>query len=201
MRVTLDNTNACYVQDDLPMAESRYRCRFYFRLNHLNLSEGEGFILFAAYDQSDRIQLSIEIGRDSGQTKLHGRLRQNDGTYLETNPATDPVIAEGWQALELDWQALSGTGTLALTLNGNAISGIVNATNDQGQIDTVRWGAVEGNGASSSGFFDLDYFESRRNTAIGLKCHDAGAVGAALEAWEPQYSMTDLIQIFNARCP
>jgi hypothetical protein len=81
------------------------------------------------------------------------------------------VLPREWHTVEIDWKAATSTtasdGALLLWVDGATRPGLAGIDNDQGQVGLVRWGAVDGVEAGTTGALILDEFDSRRDTYIG----------------------------------
>lgn len=72
-------------------------------------------------------------------------------------------MPSGWHWLSLDWKISSGPandGWVRLYLDGTLYAELTGIANSNGQIDTVRMGAM-GVDPATSGSFDIDRFVSR----------------------------------------
>lgn len=171
MRVNVSGGTPAYVEDESPGVERRYRARFYLNANGLNLGSGDEMELFSAYSASGTRQASVLLGRDGTQNRLRLAIRRDDGGYTETPAGAEIALPREWHTVEIDWKAATSTsasdGALAVWLDGQGRTGLGGVDNDEGQVGYVRWGAVEGVDATSSGALLLDEFDSRRDTYIG----------------------------------
>jgi len=201
MRIQHDGTTPGYVQDDSPIAETRYRARFYLRLNNINIADGQSFELFSGFNSSNTKQFILNIIRSGSTLYLQSSVLVNTGSYQETPLLQSPVINDGWHAIEIDWKADSIEGHLNIWFDGSLTTGISDLENDQSVIDYIRLGAPSGVPAGSSGSHDFDLFESRRINYIGLECYTQQEILSAIHSWRPTYSIADLVQWLNAECP
>jgi len=171
LQITLSGTNPQFVQDNTPIAEKRYRARFYARLNGLTLANGNEFELFTAVSQAGDPQVKLLIN-GAGQKRLRMAARLDDGSLVETPPGREIPLPIGWRSFEVDWKAASGPGandgSLDLWVDGATQPGLLGLDNDEGDVATARWGAVAGIDGGTSGSFRLDEFESHRLSKIGL---------------------------------
>ncbi len=164
-------TPYAYLQDNSPLADRRYRLRFYIRPDLLSLGTGDEFDLFRAYGGPNNLHLRVILREVSGESKLALAVREDSGAFVATPPGSEIQLTSGWHAFELDWKAsdpFQDNGYLDLWLDGQPLTGFGNLDNDLGQIDFVRWGLVEGIDASTTGIVDLDEFVSQRRDYIGL---------------------------------
>ena len=170
-QVLVTDSFPTYVEDDSPGLERRYQARFYLKLNALTQATGDEFDVFAALAPGDVPQLRVSVGRTATQTQLRLSARRDDGTFASAAPI-DLVLPREWHSVEIDWKAAAAPaandGALAVWVDGQSRPGLTALDNDQGQIATVRWGAVEGLEGTTTGSFLLDEFESRRDGYIGL---------------------------------
>jgi hypothetical protein len=176
--VTAGDATAAFVQDNSPASEATYRARFYVNLRTLQMQSGDEFDLFAAYNGTDPVPpatsgnavLRLVVRQTGGTRQLSMFARLNSGTELEMSaPVT---LANGWRSIEIDWAAATAPGAnngrLGLWVDGAAkTTGLGSLNNDTLAINYVRWGAVAGLDAGTSGTFRLDDFASQRSGYIG----------------------------------
>jgi hypothetical protein len=157
-----------FVEDDSPSAETRYAVRFHLDVGALTLGESEAFDHFVAYDAAGRAQLRLVLvrGASAGQVRLFVSAREDGGGFADTS-GTPSFLAAGHRAVELEWRAGAGDGTVELWLDGAPQPGLSDLDNGAGTIDFVRWGAVAGVDPGTSGSLDMDEFDSRRAGPIG----------------------------------
>jgi hypothetical protein len=171
--LTSGDTTPAYVQDSSPSAESAYRVRLYVNLRTLQMADGGSFDLFAAYDGADptpptnsgNAVLRLAVGQSAGKKQLTAYARLNSGN--ESATATPIPLADGWRSIEVDWAKGTGTGHLALWVDGKPQTGLASLTNDAETINYSRWGAVAGLDPGMAGSFRLDDFASQRSGYIG----------------------------------
>ncbi|PIE03511.1 MAG: hypothetical protein CSA81_01860 [Acidobacteria bacterium] len=201
MKIHLEGEAGSYVQNDSPTAEQRYRARFYLRLNNVAMADGESFEIFTGSDSSQNKQFILSVIRSGDNYILSSSVRDNSGSFTSSVAAQSPVLTSGWHAIEIDWFADSSIGYMKLWFDGVPSVELNNLSNDQGQVDFVRLGAPNGTPSGATGSIDLDLFESRRVSYIGLVCHSPQEVTDAITEWFPTYSVADIIQMQNAVCP
>ncbi len=199
--VRLTDGLPAYLEDDSPTAETRYRARFYARLDQLTMNEGDRFELLVGYDDADAPQFRLVIARLGGQNKLALAARLDSGGFAETTPGQEATIAPGWRAVEIDWRAGAGDGALSLWIDGAAAQGLTALANDQSRVDRARWGAVDGLDPGSAGALELDAFESARFDPVGRLCFTAAQFGQALSAWPSGHSVRYLLTAIIHACP
>jgi hypothetical protein len=114
--------------------------------------------------------LRLTVYNDGTDHILRFVVREDGGG--DTTPGAGIVLANGWRTIEIDWQASTAPGAddgfLDLWIDGHPQTGLATLDNDTLSVDHVRWGAVDGLDAGTSGSFFLDVFESRRAGYIGL---------------------------------
>ena len=169
VRAVVDDTAGLYVQDDTPNDEDRYRARFYFDTNGFDPGEAELHFrtrLFIAFEENPTRRLvAVVLRRMEGAYAVRGRLRQADGSQLDT-----PFIpvSDGPHVIEIDWKRAGGgsdVGWLRTPVDGVAAN-LRHDEDNPHSVDFVRMGALSvKSGASGTLFFDE--FESRRLGAIG----------------------------------
>jgi hypothetical protein len=171
LQVNVNGATPAYVEDDSPGVERRYRARFYVNANALTLASGDELELFSAYSSAGTREASVLLGRGGAQNLLRLAVRRDDGTYAETPAGSEIPLPREWHTVEIDWKASASPsasdGALAVWLDGTPRPGLSGIDNDEGQVGFVRWGAVAGVDAGTSGSLLLDEFDSRRDTYIG----------------------------------
>jgi hypothetical protein len=61
LQVTITNTTARYLTDNLPSAELRYRARFYFDSNSIAMTNGNAHYVFYGYSGASIVVLRLEL--------------------------------------------------------------------------------------------------------------------------------------------
>jgi hypothetical protein len=168
MQVNITSNNPAYVRDNTPNMETRYRARFYFNPNGIIMGKSDSHVIFSGYSATGASMLVIELRRNGSSLQIRGGLLSDKKKWSYTGWSTLP---SGWNAIELDWRAATGTtvnnGGLALWLNGTRIGNISNTGNYQQKVDWVALGAVSGLDIATRGTYFFDEFESRRSAYIG----------------------------------
>ena len=145
--------------------------RFYVNANALTMASGDELEMLTGYSDASLPQLRVLLRRSGTVNQLRLAARRDDGTFMETPAGSEVTLPQEWHSIEIDWKAStspsSNDGALALWLDGTRRNGLTAIDNDQGQVGAVRWGAVDGVDAGTSGSFRLDEFDSRRDTYIG----------------------------------
>lgn len=200
LRVHISDATPAYVQDDHPQASmNTYKVRFYFRAVDLELGAGDRFSIFSALDSSSTPQFSVVVVNDSGTRKLHFLMKTNSGE-VESNPALDPILSGGWHAVELHWTRDNADGRLETWIDGMAGPALTGVDNSSSTMESVRWGAVDGVDAQTSGMLDLDLFDSRRTETIGTHCFSATDFQNAMDEWAVKNAVHYLVTLINHRC-
>jgi hypothetical protein len=134
------------------------------------MGNGNAHYLFYGYSGTTTVVLRVELRFSSGAYQLRAALVNDGTTWSTTNWFT---IADGPQAVELDWRAASAAGAnnggLTFWLNGVQQADLTGVDNDTRRIDRVRLGPVAGLDTGTRGTYFLDAFVSRRQTYIGLE--------------------------------
>jgi len=170
LQALVDDTNAIFVQDDSPNADSRYRLRFYFDPNGFDPGEAQSHFrtrIFIAFDPSGLRVVTLVLKRQTGAYSIEARARRNDGTRADTGFFP---ISDAPHFVELDWRRATGPGaadgSLEMWLDNNSVATLTGIDNDVTPVDFVRLGAIAvKTGAAGTLFYDE--FESRRQTFIG----------------------------------
>jgi hypothetical protein len=169
MRVVINDSNALYVTDDTPNAESRYRARFYFDPNSITMASGDAHIIFSSLMGTSTNMFRVEFRQSSGTYQLRAKLLLDDGnTWVNSDWVT---TSDAPHAIEFDWQASTAAGanngSLAVWIDGIQQAGLTGVDNDTLRVDRVRLGAITALDATTSGTYYFDAFESRRQNYIG----------------------------------
>lgn len=168
----IDNTTSMYVRSDHPVAEPRYRARFYFDPNSITMASADIHSLFNGRTASGANVFTIQFNYTTTTTPPSYRIRPQ--IYNNAGSATSgsyQVISDAPHYIEIDWQADTAAGATngALTL---WIDGVLKQTmstidNETLRVEEVRLGPLTGLDAGTLGTYFLDAFESRKTTYIG----------------------------------
>lgn len=168
LRVTLDDTDPHYLQDNNPDAEKRYIARFYLYIGgYMSTMDSAELVLLSGYSADDTRHFGLILAKNpSGDFTLSRRIRTDAGA--ENTEAGGASLNPNWNEIVLDWSAsgIDGAdeGSLALTVNGVSQTAMDGIDNDQAQIDHVRLGVDGGlSGITDSGQFMIDTFLSLRS--------------------------------------
>ena len=161
-QVTLAGTARRYVADSSPALESQYSARFYFS-PHGSLPGTSTPAILAARNAGGAVVARVQYGRASGVYRVRaGALTtsgwRNTGWYTITNAG---------HAVEIDWQAGSGSGSIKLFVDGSLKQTIGSLQNGSNRIDSVRLGAAASLGSAAAGTLYFDDFVSTRGGTIG----------------------------------
>lgn len=163
----IDNRMPMYLRDDSPMNEARYRARFYFDPNSINMGANKAHrILLGRSINADVIRLDFRYW--GGFYQIQASTRTDAGSYVATSWFT---ISDAAHAIEFDWKAATNVGAndgyFSLwidTVLQETNSGI---DNDTHRIEEVRLGPLAGVDNVTSGTELFDDFVSRRTNPIG----------------------------------
>lgn len=166
LSVVLDSSltgGPTYVQDSSPIDENVYTARFSARLDSLVLGAGESIGTLIAYSDAWEAIFRVAIEpATGGGFELFLEALQDGGGVVQTPPGQEIAVPAGWNTVELEWLAGAGDGRLQVAINGGVLAGLVDLDNAATEIETVRWGAVDGALFTSSGSIELDTFSSTR---------------------------------------
>ena len=169
LQAVINDTSPIYVRDDTPNNESRYRARFYFDPNGIEMANYDTHSIFYGYNASTHI-LVVDFRIANGVYQVRALTLSDTGTWRISNYYP---ISDGPHYLELDWQAASANGAndgyLTLYIDGVQQTSVVGIDNDTRRIERVALGAVTGIDATTHGTYFFDAFESRRTSYIGLE--------------------------------
>ncbi len=168
LRAVINDNSAIYLTDDRPLAESRYRARFYFDPNSIVMASGDAHYIFYGYTGTSPVMLRVEFRFSNGAYQLRAALLNDATTWSSSSWFT---ITDAGHFIELDWQASSAVGanngSLAFWIDGVQQVNITGIDNDTRRIDRVRLGVVSGIDTGTRGTYFFDAFESTRQTYIG----------------------------------
>jgi hypothetical protein len=170
LQARVNDTNSIFVQDDTPIAENRYRARFYFDPNGFDPGEAQSHFrirFFIASDPSGFRVITLVLKRQAAAYSIEARARRNDGTRADTGFFP---ISDAPHFVELDWSRATAPGasdgTLELWIDNSSMATLTGIDNDLTPVEFVRMGALAiKTGAAGTLFYDE--FESRRQTFIG----------------------------------
>ena len=167
LTLTIDQalTGRAYVQDNSPSAEQLYRARVYVDLSSLSPGSLDTFDHFTAYASGGAVQFDLRLEDSGANIALVASAR--DGGSFSTVTA-DSSLPSTYFAVEFEWKASdagSSNGHLDVWVDGSAVTGLSSLDNEAGQIDFVRWGAVDGVDSTTSGTMNLDEFVSQRSSS------------------------------------
>ena len=168
----VDDTAGLWVQDDLPVNESRYRARFHFSANDFDPGEAlnhRRVRLFVGFDGTPTRRLfALVLRRLDGAYALRGRARLDDNSQADT-PFV-PISTGSAHVVELDWQrsssASANDGRFDMWIDGTPVASLTGLDNSISTVDYARLGAISVK-AGASGTLYWDEFESRRVNYIG----------------------------------
>jgi len=170
LSATFVNTTSMYVRDDTPNAEARYRARFYFNPNTINMASGNAHYIFAGRTGSTDV-LYVEFRYSSPNYQIRAQIRNDSTTYSSTNWYT---IAKTWHFIEIDWKAATAAGAnngyISLWIDDALMQTVSGIDNDTRRVDEARLGPLSGIDSGTSGTSGTEYFdafESRRSAYIG----------------------------------
>ena len=168
MQAVIDDASAIFVTDDTPIAEPRYRVRFYFDPNSVVMSNGDAHILFRGVSGSSTVAVRVELGFSAGTYQIRAALVNDSTSWTQTSWFT---ISDSPHFIELDWRAATAAGAnnggLTFWIDGAQKQNVTGTDNDTRRIDRILLGAVTGIDAGTRGIYYFDAFESRRQNYIG----------------------------------
>lgn len=169
MNLLIDNTTAMHVRDNTPVAETRYRFRFYIDPNGLTMADNDEFFIFAARDNSFNTNCSIKFNYTTANGYRIKATDRADGAWDDTQYY---IITDMPHCIEIDWKASSfdgaDDGMLELYIDDVLKETLAGVDSDTGNVEDVRMGATSGIDAGTSGTFYLDDFASNDDgTLIG----------------------------------
>jgi PKD repeat protein len=167
LQVDINDNFPLYVSDESPNNETRYRARFYFDPNGIEMANGDSHVILMGYSDSTDI-MRIFFRKESGLYKVQAWTLLDSGAWRAT---TNYAISDAAHYLELEWQAATGAGAddgaLTLWIDGVEQQTLSGLDNDTRRMERVQLGAVDGIDTTTRGTYYFDAFESRRESYIG----------------------------------
>jgi hypothetical protein len=168
MAALIDDTISIYVKDGEPVDEPRYRARFDFDPNSIDLPDGGEFAVLRGYNAAGDTDFTVSVRLISGVYQVKASMWSDSHAYAATSyfPITDSP-----HALEIDFQAASSTqandGSLILWIDGTEVTPIQGIDNDTRTVDSVRLGVIDPPNVEIGGAVYIDDFVSDRTQYIG----------------------------------
>ncbi|MBK8045919.1 MAG: hypothetical protein IPK16_01545 [Anaerolineales bacterium] len=163
----IDDNHPLYVVDRTPSALKRYRARFLFNPNGIQMASGNAHTIFRGFN-TVRAVVAIELVRTGSDYGLRASVL-NDNLKWVAAP-TEPFDGLPIQ-IEIDWKAASSSAThdgyLDLWLNNVLVAHTDNIDNDLLAVDTVWLGPQAGIDNDTRGVYYFDEFESHETSPIG----------------------------------
>jgi hypothetical protein len=168
LQALIDDNQLIYLTDESPNAERRYRARFYFDPNSIQMDNNNAHYIFYGYSGNSTVDLRIEFRFQSSFYQLRSGLI-NDSTSWQTSNWLN--ISDAPHYIEIEWKAAmiagANDGYLTMWIDGVPVVSLTGMNNDTRRIDRVRLGVVGGIDSGTRGTYFFDAFESRRETYIG----------------------------------
>jgi hypothetical protein len=156
-----------YVRDTTPVAEPRYRARFYFDPNNIAMNTNAAHWIMAARNATAEVA-RVEFRSDGTNYQIRTNARTNSGAY--TNSAWY-TISDARHAIEIDWKAASTptatNGSLSLWIDGVLRQTLTNLANGTLRVEEARLGPLGGLDSGTGGTEYFDAFVSSRADYIG----------------------------------
>jgi hypothetical protein len=167
MQVVVNDANNVYLGDFSPALEPRYRARFYFDPNTIDLPNGNTFEIFVGYNVSRSFQVTLK--RYGGEYRLIVSA-WTDGEVKV--PSSEYSIGDHLHAIEIDYRVATSDGAndgyLTLWIDGVLAADLTGVDDDTRQVDYVRLGVTYPTHPETSGTVYFDGFISDRSEYIGL---------------------------------
>ena len=201
LRITLGAGMPVFLSDDLPQNENRIRCRFYCNMDHLNIEEGHGFDLWVGQNVLLESQLVLSVERVSGSNRFFFLVMQDDGSVVELPSDGSIDVPMGWQSIEFEWVTGDGNGILKAWQGEDMVINKENLWNSMSRINAAEWGVTTVPSPATTGFLDLDCYETRRAGEIGPICFEITDLRRSFKAWPQTSSVLRLVMETNYECP
>lgn len=147
------------LRDESPASETSYNARFDLNVDGLNLADGEYIDHFTGLSATGAVEFRVTLNDLSGKELV--LFARSGGTVIQ-HPTAIP-LGLGVNRIFVQWRAADGTGRFQVTVNGGEPEGPTTLYNNDGRVDAVEWGLIDGPAApTTSGYIDLDDFASFR---------------------------------------
>lgn len=169
LQAVINDNNTIYVRDDSPADEPRYRVRFYFNPNNIEMAPNDMHQIFSGRTAAGTVVLQLELRYTENRVYQVRALVLGDSSAF-TSSGWFP-INNGSRALELDWRAAStpggNNGGFTFWIDGAQKADVTGIRNDAQRIDSIRLGAGSGIDNGTRGVYYFDDFVSTRQSYIG----------------------------------
>ena len=162
MRAVVNDTTEIYAAYQIPISDAHFDARFYLHPNGLNMATNETLDLFRGYTGTTNV-FRVQMQKVSGAFQIRAGLLNDAGVWTNSSWY---AITNAWTAVEIDYQAISGTGSLKLWLAGVLRQTVGSINNGTRPVDAFRLGA-SGILSGTNGTLYFDDFDSRRTSNIG----------------------------------
>lgn len=200
LRVTAEQSNELLLINDQVASLGQLRARFYLRLDQLSGNTGTAFTLFASESNNKNKAFELALEHDTGRWLLNLKAVENQGNSVTlANENRIECPAQGWFAVELEWLAQDGSGSLNLWLNGAPQQGLSDLQNDGIELARLNLGIADVVG-QLQGFYDLDDFELRTSGEIGTTCFPRAALMGPATQWPASHDVRFVVELANESC-
>jgi hypothetical protein len=164
MRALINDNNSLYVVDESPVAETRYRARFYFNPNSLTMANNDAHYIFYGLTSANVVALRLELGyATTTGYRIRAAVRNNSGTYITSSWVT---LSNAWHSIEID-RVSASSGSLTMWIDGVQRASLTGVSSNTLTIERVRLGVVTGVDSGTRGTEYFDNFVSNRLSYIG----------------------------------
>ena len=188
-----------FVQDDSPSSEFLYVAEYRVNLDGATIGTSNEFAHLVARSGSGGIGFEQGFRFVGGMDQVFVRAGE-DGGGVQTS--ADYPVSGGWHTLRVEWTAAdkgSTNGVLDLYLDDVLLESLSGLDNDSLDIDSVRWGVVDGIDQTTGGLLLADRFESWNDTTEEAPLIFAdGFESGNLCAWDEPFCRPDWLQLTDA---
>jgi lamin tail-like protein len=168
LQATVNDTHGLYVQDDSPQGEHYFDGQFSFQPNGFDPGEAQNHRrvrLFVVFESPSRRLLAFVLRRLNGQYALAARVRQDDGSQVDT-PFVD--VGDTAHTVYFQWYRSSGPsandGSFRMRIDGVEVAILSGLDNSISVVDYTRLGAISVK-AGAGGVLRLDTLFAWRDLA------------------------------------
>jgi hypothetical protein len=167
LSVVVDIKDGIYVQDNTPASEPRYRARFYFDPNTIQMAHGDTHVILVGQSGSV-IPIVVQFRKNGGSYQLQAQAQTDSTSYQSTSWYT---ISDAPHYVEIDWKSSTAAGMnngyVSLWIDGTLKQTKSGVDNDTRRVDEVHLGPSSGIDSDTRGTYYFDAFEARKSTYIG----------------------------------
>jgi outer membrane protein assembly factor BamB len=156
------SSGLAYVEDQSPESADSYNAFFRLRLDDLTLADLDRPRVLVGYDADGTRLFGVTLRWNSisAEHELLLSVRQDNGPWITTAPGDEMPLVAGWNAIQIQWLAGAGSGSLTASVNGAPPDGLLDVDNAAQSVESARLGYLGGAASATPGSLDLDAYTS-----------------------------------------